>query len=75
VGALRHGDHYRIVYDSAGFANRIGTISKRRSGRADVVEKRHAPARHAGRVARESPLRGKTLRSRPSPLRVARSLI
>jgi hypothetical protein len=75
VGALRHGDHYRIVHESAGFANRISAISKRRSGRADVVEERHAPARNAGRITRKSSLGGKALRSRPSALRVARSLI
>jgi hypothetical protein len=75
VGPLRHRDHYRIVNDAAGFANRIGTISKRRSGRADVVEERHAPARDAGRITRKSSLGRKALRSRPSALCVARSLV
>jgi hypothetical protein len=75
VGALRHRDHYRIVHESAGFTDRVGTISKRRSGRADVVEERHTPARDAGLMTRKSSLGGKALRSRPPALRVARSLI
>jgi hypothetical protein len=75
VGALRHRDHYRIVHESAGFANRVGTISKGRSRRADVVEERHTPAGNAGRVTRKSALGGKALRSRPSALRVTRPLI
>ena len=51
---VRHGQHYRIVHDAAGFPDGVGTIAQRRAGRAHVVEERYLPSGDCRCVANET---------------------
>jgi len=70
--AERDGYDDRVIYQSARFTYGSRTVSQRRSGRADVIEQGNALCGDARGVARKSPVRGKTLGSRTSALRISR---